>query len=330
MKVVVTHWVHPEVRAHLQRFATIRVPEHPGVVWSREQVIAEASDAEALITSMADTVDAALLAACPRLRIIAATLKGYDNYDAEACTRAGVWLCIVPDTIIAPTAELTIGLTLDLLRNIRHGDAVVRGGHFAGWRPQLYGATLRGAAVGIIGMGQLGTAVADLLAPFGIARLRYTDQHKASATSPCGTIYEQVELAELMSNSTVVLTLLPLTTSTHHLIDAQALARLRPASYLINVGRGSVVDEHAILDALDNGRLAGYAADVFEMEDWALPTRPDRIPPRLRQHPHTTFTPHLGSAVDSVRRAMSLTAAEQVRQALHGQPPHHAVNTTMA
>jgi hypothetical protein len=96
----------------------------------------------------------------------------------QASTRAGVWLCIVPDTIIAPTAELTVGLTLDLLRNIRHGDAIVRGGHFTGWRTQLYGATLRGATVGIIGMGQLGTAVANLLAPSGIARLRYTDQHK--------------------------------------------------------------------------------------------------------------------------------------------------------
>lgn len=330
MKVVVTHWVHREVRARLREFATVSAPQAPGTVWPRERVIAEARDAEALITSMADTIDAELLTACPRLRIVAATLKGYDNYDAEACTRAGVWLTIVPDTIVAPTAELTVGLTLDLLRNIRRGDEVVRRGTYAGWRPQLYGTSLRGATVGILGMGQLGTATAELLEPFGIARLRYTDQQDTQATSRRGEPYERVELAELLANNTVLLVLLPLTPSTHHLLDANALARLRPGSYLVNVGRGSVVDEHAVLDALEDGRLAGYAADVYAMEDWALPSRPDTIPTRLREHPRTTFTPHLGSAVDSVRRDMSLTAADQVRQALHGRQPERAINIPIA
>lgn len=324
--VVVTHWVHPEVHARLRQFATVRAPTEPGRVWTREQVIAAAGDADALITSMADTVDAALLAACPRLRIVAATLKGYDNYDADACTHAGVWLSIVPDTIVAPTAELTVGLTLDLLRNIRRGDEIVRRGDFAGWRPQLYGATLRGASVGIVGMGRLGTAVAELLGPFGVGGLRHTDQDDTNR----GGGSQRVELAELMATSDVVLALVPLTPSTHHLLGAGALARLRPGSYLVNVGRGSVVDEAAVLAALDDGRLAGYAADVFAMEDWALPDRPDRVPRRLREHPRTTFTPHLGSAVDAVRRDMSLAAADQVHQVLGGEPPRHAVNDPRA
>jgi phosphonate dehydrogenase len=181
---------------------------------------------------------------------------------------------------------------------------------------------LRDATVGIVGMGRLGSAVAALLQPFGVAQGLYVDQHDVEGAEG----WERVDLDELMASSSVVLALLPLTTSTHHLIGAEALAQLRPASYLVNVGRGSVVDELAVLAALDHGRLAGYAADVFEMEDWSRPTRPDRIPTGLREHPRTVFTPHLGSAVGAVRREMSLAAAEQVFQALHGRRPDHAVN----
>ena len=96
---------------------------------------------------------------------------------------------------------------------------------------------------------------------------------------------------------------------------------MRPGAFLVNVGRGSVVDEQAVLAALQAGRLGGYAADVYEMEDWALPGHPAQIPPGLLSHPRTLFTPHLGSAVDSVRRDMSLAAARQVEQALSGQRP---------
>ena len=99
-----------------------------------------------------------------------------------------------------------------------------------------------------------------------------------------------------------------------------------PCAFLVNVGRGSVVDEEAVADALDEERLGGYAADVFAMEDWAAPDRPERIPDRLLAHPRTLFTPHLGSAVDGIRQRMSLQAARQVRQALAGEVPDNAVN----
>lgn len=103
---------------------------------------------------------------------------------------------------------------------------------------------------------------------------------------------------------------------------------MRPGAFLVNVGRGSVVGEEAVADALEAGHLGGYAADVFAMEDWALPSRPARIPDRLLRHPRTLFTPHLGSAVDDVRRQMSLEAARQVRQVLEeGCAPDHAVGT---
>jgi phosphonate dehydrogenase len=124
----------------------------------------------------------------------------------------------------------------------------------------------------------------------------------------------------------VIVVTLPLDAGTHGLLGAPVLRLTRPGAFLVNVGRGSVVDEEAVADALAEGHLGGYAADVFAMEDWALPDRPPRIPDRLLRHPRTLFTPHLGSAADDVRRQMSLQAARQVRQVLAGGRPDNAVN----
>jgi phosphonate dehydrogenase len=135
-----------------------------------------------------------------------------------------------------------------------------------------------------------------------------------------------VDLDALLARSDFVFPLVHLTPETRHLIGAAALARLKPGAYLVNVGRGSVVDETAVADALEGGRLAGYAADVFELEDIALEARPRAIAPRLLElRERTWFTPHLGSAVDSVRRAIALEAAESVLEALAGRRPRGAL-----
>jgi phosphonate dehydrogenase len=339
-QVVVTHWVHPEVVSYLQRFSAPRVPSPDEGVWPGPRLAELATTADGLIACMADTIDEAFLAGCPRLRVVSATLKGYDNFDADACTRHGVWLTILPDLLTVPTAELAVGLILGLTRQLGAADRYVRSGQFTGWRPRFYGTGLAGAAVGIAGMGLVGQAAAVRLRAFG-ARIGYYDRRPLAAGLARELAATRLGLAELLASSDVVLVLLPLTSgtdhrgtdhrgtdhrSTVHLIDAAALARMRPGAFLVNVGRGSVVDEQAVLAALHAGRLGGYAADVFAMEDWALPGHPGQIPPGLLSHPRTLFTPHLGSAVDSVRRDMSLTSARQVEQALRGQRPDHAVN----
>jgi phosphonate dehydrogenase len=273
---------------------------------------------------MADSVDDAFLAGCPRLKVVSAALKGYDNFDADACARRGIWLTIVPDTLIAPTAELAVGLTLGLMRRIPEGDEHVRGGHFTGWRPQLYGTTLRGATVGLLGMGRLGQAVARVLVGFGAAVV-YHDARRLDAGAEEVLAVSYRGLEQVAEASDVIVVALPLTSQTRHLVGTPLLRRMRRGAFLVNVGRGSVADEDAVADALESGRLGGYAADVFAMEDWLLPGRPAVIPDRLLRHPRTLFTPHLGSAVDDVRRQMSLEAARQVRQVLDGRRPDHAV-----
>jgi phosphonate dehydrogenase len=170
-------------------------------------------------------------------------------------------------------------------------------------------------------MGAVGRALAPLLRPFG-ARILYTD---TGAPDPVIGA-RPVHLPTLLAESDVVVPLVPLTAGTHHLLDAAAIAAMRPGAYIVNVGRGSVVDEEAVADALETRHLAGYAADVFAMEDWARPDRPAHIPSRLLRHPRTLLTPHLGTAVDDVRYQMSLAAARQVEEALAGRRPEYALN----
>jgi phosphonate dehydrogenase len=323
-RVVVTHWVHPSVHDYLAEFSDVAMPTREEGVWPRTRVLDLAGEADGLVACMADRIDAAFLSRCPRLRVVSATLKGYDNFDAQACARHGTWLTIVPDLLIGPTAELAIGLTLGLMRRIAEGDAHVRAGQFAGWRPHFFGASLEGATVGILGMGQLGRAIASRLTGFG-PRIIYHDIHRLAAGTEQATGVSFRPLADLLGHSDVVIVSLPLTEKTGGLVDGALLRSVKPGCYLVNVGRGSVVDEEAVASALEAGRLRGYAADVFAMEDWARPGHPRSIPGRLLSSPRTLFTPHLGSAVDLVRRQMSLEAARQVWQVLHGQRPDHAV-----
>lgn len=324
-RVLVTHWVHAEVAAYLQDFCEPLIPSAEDGVWPPGEIAARAADAVGMIACMADRVDDAFLARCPHLRVISATLKGYDNFDVEACTRRGVWLAVLPDALTVPTAELAVGLTIGIMRRVAEADRLIRRDGHPGWRPRFYGSGLSGSTAGLVGTGQVGQAVAARLRAFG-TRLVYHDVRALpdDVANDLGAI--RVGLDELLAQSDVVLILVPLTPATRHMINGSKLALMRPGTYLVNISRGSVVDESAVAEALCAGRLAGYAADVFAMEDVAQPLHPEQIPGELLRHPRTLFTPHLGSAVDGVRREMSMTAARQVWQVLNGQRPDNAVN----
>lgn len=323
-KVVVTNWVHAEVIDLLR--AHCRVIPNPGrEPWPAAELEAHAADADALITFMTDRVDAAFLARCPRLRVIACALKGADNFDLDACSRRGVTVTIVPDLLTAPTAELTVGLMIALARNVLRGSALIRDGHFRGWRPVLYGRGLDGSAVGIVGMGAVGRALARRLRAFGSV-LSYCDERPLHPDQEGELGLVRRDFDALVRSSDYLVLTLPLTPRTLHLVDAAVIRRMKPGALLVNPARGSIVDEAAVADALESGQLGGYAADAFEMEDWARPDRPLEIDPRLRAHPGTVLTPHLGSAVEIVRRDIALSAARDVLSCLRGERPPTAVN----
>ena len=318
-RILVTNWVHEATLQQLSLLGDVDSNETRSP-WPRDEVMRRAEKADAILAFMTDCIDAAFLARCKRLRVVACALKGYDNFDLEACTASGVWISIVPDLLTEPTAELAVGLAIGLARNIRDGDALVRAGAFEGWRPVLYGTGLDGAIVSIVGMGRVGRAVAQRLSGFG-CRILGIDP---AAQMPAGVTKEDLDAA--LATSDFIIVCAPLTPGSHHQIGTDALARIKPGALLINIGRGSVVDESAVAAALDTDLLGGYAADVFEMEDWALPERPKAIDQRLRTHPRTLFTPHLGSAVTRVRQAIEMRAVANIADVLEGRPPRDAIN----
>ncbi|MBA3979879.1 MAG: hydroxyacid dehydrogenase [Alcanivorax sp.] len=313
-KILVTHRVHQEVADRLRDIGQVDM-NPDSEPWPYEEICRRAADASAMMGFMTDRVDMAFLNGAPRLKIIACALKGYDSYDVSACKEAGVWLSIVPDLLTEPTAELAIGLCIGLGRHIRQGDHRIRTGSYQGWRPQLYGYGLHGANVAVVGLGAVGRAILARLQGFGCRRLLGVDPDTAVPG------VESVPLAHAQRHADILFLAAPLTPSSIHMLDAQTLPQSQSGQMIINIGRGSVVNEYAIADALHQGRLGGYAADVFSFEDWALPDRPLDIPDALLQAPNTLFTPHLGSAVHSVRLAIEHRAADNIIDALQGRPP---------
>ena len=327
-KVVITHWVHPEVIDFLGREANV-VANLTRSTLAREEILSRAKDADAIMAFMPDAVDASFVKSCPKLKIIAAAVKGYDNFDVEACTRRNIWLTIAPDLLTIPTAELSISLMIGLARHVLQGDRHIRSGLFKGWRPELYGKSLSGSVAGIIGMGNIGRAVAKRLRAFDMDVL-YVDEVPLSAEEEGSLGACRTSLKKLLSESDFVLPLLPYTEKTHHLINSEQLRQMKRGALLINTGRGSVVDESAVATALQSDHLGGYAADVFEMEDWLRPGRPLRISPALlAMEEKTLFTPHIGSAVADIRLQIEMYCANSILQALSGTTPQGAVNLVM-
>ncbi|MGX9367242.1 phosphonate dehydrogenase [Desulfoplanes sp. PS50] len=324
-KIVITHRVHDRVLASLEPHCEL-ITNQSDTTLSADAVKARAATADGMMAFMPDRVSEEFLTACPNLKIIGAALKGYDNFDVEACTRNGVWLTFVPDLLTVPTAELTVGLTIGLIRHVRAADEFVRSGQFGGWQPRFYGLGIEGATVGIVGMGAIGRAVATRFQGWG-ANMLYSQPDALAADEEAALGITHTNLEDLLGQSDIVILALALNEQTLHAINTARLAQMKRGAFLVNPCRGSVVDETAVLDSLVSGHLSGYAADVFEMEDWARTDRPRQISPALRAHPNTLFTAHIGSAVRDVRLAIEQRAADNILQALQGERPRDAINS---
>src|SRR5262245_15352607 len=320
-KIVVTSRVFPDTIEFLSADGDVE-PNQTDEPLARDEVLRRTRDAQALLAFMPDAVDETFLDLCPDLRVIACALKGADNFDAEACRRRGVWLTVVPDLLTEPTAELAIGLAITLGRHVVAADRTVRAGGFRGWRPRFYGTSLDGSTVAVLGAGNVGRAIARKL--FGFACSILMVDVRADAELPPHV--RRASRDDAVAAADFVFLAMPLDAGTLHVVDRPLLARFKQGALLINPARGSLVDEGAVAEALAAGRLGGYAADVFEFEDWRRPDRPASVDSRLlRESTRTVFTTHLGSAVTSVRRAIELAGAASIRAVLRGEKPHGAV-----
>jgi len=318
-KIVVTNRIHAEVRNRLEKVGHVIV--NPSLEpWSQQTLTEHLKDATAMMGFMTDCVDEILLQQATQLKIVACALKGFDNYDIAACTARNIWVSIVPDLLTEPTAELAVGLAIALGRFVRQGDQLMRTTSFKGWRAQLFGTGLHNSVVAVLGLGMVGQAIAKRLSGFGCKLLLGVDPVNTMAgVTSCN-------LEEALTTADYVFVAIPLNDSSIDILNHEQLVYCKPGQLMINVGRGSVVNEPAIADALEQGRLAGYAADVFACEDWGLHNRPHEIEPRLLAHPNTVFTPHLGSAVSAVRIAIEHRAADNIIAVLSGEVPPDAMN----
>jgi glyoxylate reductase len=287
-----------------RRFVVEAVGRPPGRSWLHEHI----AGAVAVVTDPSVRVDAELLGAAGRsLKVVANFAVGYDNIDVEAVRQRGIRATNTPDVLTNATAELAVTLMLAAARRVAEADALTRNGR---WEPedQLLGRELSGATVGLVGFGRIARRVAELLRSFEV-RLLVTS--RSDAAVPPGA--ERRGLRELLAVSDFVSLHVPLTPETRHLIDAKALADMKPGAIPVNTSRGAVVDTTALIDALRSGPLGAAGLDVYEGEP--------HVPPELRELPNTVLLPHLGSATAATRDAMARLCVENVIAVIEGREP---------
>jgi len=257
-----------------------------------------------LISMLTDPVDADLLSRGP-LRVVAQHAVGTNNIDLKAASSQGVRVAHTPGVLTDATADLAFALLLSAARRVVESDHYVRGGHWKGWSPTLMrGMELNGAVLGIVGMGRIGQAVARRAEAFGMKVIHH------SRSGGC-------DLEVLLEESDVVSLHCPLTPQTHHLIGEEAFSRMKSTAILINTARGPVVDEAALVAALENGEIAGAGLDVFEEEP--------RIHPGLVSNLKAVLLPHIGSATVATRRKMGEMVATDLIRGLRGEALLHEV-----
>ncbi len=308
-EVVVTSPLPGRALARLAATHTVRVrPLGPSLGSSELADLAE--DAEAIVCLLADRVGAEVFARCGKLRIVANYAVGTNNIDLDAARRAGVVVTNTPDVLTEATADLTWALILAVTRRIVEGDAMVRRGEFSGWQPELLlGRGLQGKTLGIVGLGRIGSAVARRAGAFG---LRVVAVHARKDRVPDGVVVlDQIE--DLLRQSDILSLHCPLTPATRGLVDAARLALLPQGAVVINTSRGEVVDEGALVAALEAGRLSGAGLDVYEREP--------AVHPGLRGRSDVVLEPHIGSATVETRSVMAELTVDNVLAVLAGKAP---------
>jgi glyoxylate reductase len=298
LRVLLTRRVPSSVLNLLDAQHTVDIYAGEGAI-PREELIRRVADKDALISVLTDRVDGALLDAAPALKIVANIAVGYDNIDVPAAAARGVIVTNTPDVLTNATAELTWALILGIARRVAEGDRLVRAGGWKGWALDfMLGTELRGKQLGILGRGRIGRAVAATAPAFGMTAV---------------FAKHDMTFDQLLVSSDVISIHIPGTPETRHLFNKKTFARMKRSAFLVNAGRGSVVDEDALVWALQERLIAGAALDVHERE-------PD-VHPGLKAFENVILAPHLGSATRETRTAMAELAARNVMAVLAGEGP---------
>ena len=316
-KILITGRLPDEVLQALKQRFDVEANPHDRPM-DREQVLQAIADKEGFISLVGDSIDAELLDHAPGLRMIAQMAVGYDNVDLRAATARGIPVSNTPDVLTDATADLAFALILALSRRIVELDRRVRRGEFTFWAPMLFlGREVTGKTLGILGFGRIGQAVARRAKGFSM-RIIYSDPRTIDSATAHELNAEPVEFKHLLGEADFVCVHVSLSLETRHLIGRSELALMKPTAYLINAARGPVVDERALVKALQSGTIAGAGLDVYENEP--------ALEPGLVELENVVLLPHVGSATLETRIKMASLAADNLCAGLEGRVPPNLLN----
>jgi glyoxylate reductase len=294
--------------------------DHEVVAWTeetpipRDELLRRVAGADVIVSLLTEKIDAELLdAAGPQLRAVCNVAVGYDNIDVSACRERGVVATNTPGVLTDATADLAMGLILMTTRRLAEGERLIRSRQPWRWGMfMMLGTGLQGARLGVVGMGQIGTALARRAKAFGMT-VAYTNRRRVDPAIEAELGAVPLPLDELLATSDVVSLHCPSTAETRHLIGAGQLSAMLDTAFLINTARGPVVDEAALVAALERGEIAGAGLDVFEHEP--------EVHEGLLDRDDVVLLPHLGSATVETRTAMAVLAARNAVAVMSGQDP---------
>ena len=302
--ILVSRKIFPDIVERLREHFEVETND-ADEAWPQDELVRRLQGKAGVFVTGTERIDAALLDACPALRIVASMAVGYNNIDVPACTAHGVVVSNAPDVLTETTADLGFALMMAAARRVAESEHFLRRGEWKRWSVDMFAGTdVHGATLGILGMGRIGQAVARRGAlGFGMPVV----YHNRSRLDPAieaelGARY--VDKDDLLRTADHVVIVVPYSPATHHLVGARELALMKPTATLTNIARGGLVDDAALADALRERRIAAAGLDVFEGEP--------SVDPGLLEVPNVVLTPHIGSASIPTRRAMAGLAADNL------------------
>ncbi|QHE85633.1 2-hydroxyacid dehydrogenase [Hydrogenophaga sp. BPS33] len=302
--ILVARKIFPDVVARLREHFDVETNEGDAPM-SPAQLIERLQGKAGAITTGSERVDAALIAACPQLKVVANIAVGYNNFDLPAITAAGVLASNTPDVLTETTADFGFALLLATARRLTESEHFLRAGQWNRWALDMFAGTeVNGSTLGILGMGRIGQAIARRGAHGFNMKVIYHNRSRLDAATEAECKARYVDKAELLKTADHLILVLPYSASSHHAIGAAELAQMKPTATLVNVARGGIVDDAALASALREKRIAAAGLDVFEGEP--------SVHPGLLEASNVVLTPHIASATITTRKAMANLAADNV------------------
>lgn len=317
-KILVARAIFPEALAKLEESYEVRSNQSDKIM-APEELKKALSEVEGALVAGSERIDAEALSQAKNLKVVANISVGYNNFDVPAITAAGVMATNTPDVLTDTTADFGFALLMATARRITESEHWVRAGQWDQWSivNNPLGMDLHHSTVGIIGMGRIGQGIAKRALGFGMKVVYHNRSHLSDADEKaCGATYVSKE--ELLRTADHVVLVLPYTTQNHHTIAAAEIALMKPTATLVNIARGGIVDDLALAQALQGGKIFAAGLDVFEGEP--------QVHPELLKCSNIVLAPHIASATEKTRRAMVDLAVENLRAALDGKKPPSLIN----